>query len=167
MLTVDGSIFFHCPYHANRYLYADLFANGMWVGTESPTDSGNFTRTQILFRCAQDSPIQCSVAAGGFLPSLGYIFSFGEDNRKDIFILSSSEVYIIFCPSRCNYTSSKENVTDLTHPASVPSPFNSTSSRLSNPLIELLLLVFSLLVFFLACLIYRGKTILYQIMIVI
>ena len=74
MLNVDGSIFFHCPYHANRYLYADLFANGMWVGTENPTDSGNFTRTQILFRCAQDRPIQCSVAAGSSLPSLGYIF---------------------------------------------------------------------------------------------
>ncbi|KAM4125060.1 hypothetical protein ACB094_01G279700 [Castanea mollissima] len=107
--------------------------------------------SNILFRCAQDSPIQCSVAAGSSLPSLGYIFSFGEDNRKEIFILSSSGVYKIVCPSRCsrcNYTCSKENVTDLTRPASVPSPFNSTRSRLSNPLVELLLLVFSLLVFF-------------------
>ncbi|KAM3713747.1 hypothetical protein ACJW31_01G279800 [Castanea mollissima] len=123
------------PCMNGRYLYADLFANGTW----------------ILFRCAQDSPIQCSVAAGSSLPSLGYIFSFGEDNRKEIFILSSSGVYKIVCPSRCsrcNYTCSKENVTDLTRPASVPSPFNSTRSRLSNPLVELLLLVFSLLVFF-------------------
>ncbi|KAF3953342.1 hypothetical protein CMV_021208 [Castanea mollissima] len=31
------------PCMNGRYLYADLFANGTWVGTESPTDSGNFT----------------------------------------------------------------------------------------------------------------------------
>ena len=120
----------------------------MWAGTESPTDSGNFTSTQMLVGCARDSPIQCSVETGSSLPAIGYIFSFGEDNSKDIFILTSSGVYRVVRPSRCNYTCSKENVTSL---ASVPSPFNSTSSRLSNPLIELPLLVSTLLLLFGSC----------------
>ena len=84
-IFVDDSVFFHCPCHGYRYLYADLYAGGMWAGTESPTDSGNFTSTQMLVGCARDSPIQCSVETGSSLPAIGYIFSFGEDNSKDIF----------------------------------------------------------------------------------
>ncbi|KAK7840532.1 hipl1 protein [Quercus suber] len=50
------------------------------------------------------------------------------------------QIVLLMVCGRCNYTCSKENVKHLTRPASVPSPFDSTSSRLSNPLIELLLL---------------------------
>lgn len=126
-----------------RYLYADLYFGGMWAGTETPTDSGNFTSTQIPVSCAKDSPIKCNAEAGSSLPALGYIFSFGEDNRKDVFILASSGVYRVVRPSRCNYSCSKENVT---RPTSAPSPpSNSTGRRLSNPLMELVLLISSLL----------------------
>jgi hypothetical protein len=131
----------------DRYLYADLYAGGMWAGTETPTDSGNFTSTRIPFSCAQDSPIRCIAEAGSSLPSLGYIFSFGEDNKKDVFILASSGVYRVIRPSRCNYTCSKENVT---RPTSAP-PFNSTGRRFSNPLMELMLLISSLMVLFGSC----------------
>jgi hypothetical protein len=144
-----NNVFFYCQCHMNRYLYADLYAGGMWAGTETPTDSGNFTSTRIPISCAQDSPISCSTEAGSSLPELGYIFSFGEDNRKDIFILASSGVYRVVRPSRCNYTCSKENVTALTRPKSAPSPsFNSSGRRLSNPLMELVLLISSLLLLF-------------------
>ena len=143
-----NNVFFYCQCQMYRYLYADLYAGGMWAGTETPTDSGNFTSARIPIGCAQDSPISCSTEGGSVVPELGYIFSFGEDSRKDVFILASSGVYRVVRPSRCNYTCSKENVTALTRPKSAPPPFNSTGRRLSNPLMELVLLISSLLLLF-------------------
>lgn len=87
-----------------RYLYGDLYASAMWTGTENPESSGNYTSTQIPFSCSKDSPIPCDTAAGSSLPSLGYIYSFGEDNRKDIYVLASKGVYRVVRPSLCDYT---------------------------------------------------------------
>ncbi|KAJ0966253.1 hypothetical protein J5N97_027391 [Dioscorea zingiberensis] len=108
-----------CMY--GRYLYADLYAGAMWAGTESPESSGNYTSANIPFSCAKDSPIPCEAVAGSSLPSLGYIFSFGEDNRKDVFILASKGVYRVVRPSRCNYACAKENTTNDVVPAPGPS----------------------------------------------
>ncbi|PQQ06731.1 HIPL1 protein [Prunus yedoensis var. nudiflora] len=124
----------------------DLFAGGIWTGIETPEGSGNFTSTKIPVSCALDSPIQCSAEAGSSLPALGFIFSFGQDNRKDIFILASSGLYRVVRPSRCNYTCSKENVTSSSHPKSVPSPAPSASRtrrELNNPFVLELLIFFS------------------------
>ncbi|KAK6924932.1 Glucose/Sorbosone dehydrogenase [Dillenia turbinata] len=60
--------------------------------------------------CAKDSPIQCSFVSGSSLPALGYIFSFGEDNSKDIYLLASSGVYRFVRSGRCNHACSKETI---------------------------------------------------------
>ncbi|KAF3443180.1 hypothetical protein FNV43_RR12861 [Rhamnella rubrinervis] len=150
--SITGGYFYRSmtdPCMHGRYLYADLYGGDIWTGTESPKDSGNFTRSKIPVSCALDSPIQCSVDDGSPLPALGFIFSFGQDNRNDIFILASTGVYRIVPPSRCNYTCPSENVTRLPHPTPIPSPSplsNSTSRRLDISLLEQLLL-FSFRVF--------------------
>uniref|UniRef100_N1QTG9 HIPL1 protein n=1 Tax=Aegilops tauschii TaxID=37682 RepID=N1QTG9_AEGTA len=87
-----------------RYLYADLYASAMWTGTETPEGSGNYTSSLISFSCSKNSPIPCDSAAGSPLPSLGYIYSFGEDNNKDIYVLASKGVYRVVRPSLCSYT---------------------------------------------------------------
>lgn len=112
------------------YLYADLYGSALWAAVESPKESGNFTTTRIPFGCATDSPIHCSSMAGNSLPDLGYVYSFGEDNRKDIFLLASSGVYRVVRPSRCNYTCSKENVTAVILPT--PPPPTSGGNQLTN-----------------------------------
>ncbi|XP_040990457.1 HIPL1 protein-like [Juglans microcarpa x Juglans regia] len=130
-----------CMY--GRYLYADLYATALWAGTETPENSGNFTTNKIPFSCAADSPIPCSSIHGSSLPTLGYIYSFGEDNSKDIFTLASSGVYRVVSPSRCNYTCSKENVTVVVSPG--PSPSKSHASHLSDPYNSLVLMFSTLL----------------------
>ena len=127
-----------------RYLFGDLYAHAIWAGTENPENSGNFTMSQIPFSCAHDSPIQCSSVPGSSLPALGYIFSFGEDNNKDIFLLTSSGVYRVVRPSRCNYTCSKENATATASPSPAPSSPSSQVSWLNHPCKIFLLLFPSL-----------------------
>ena len=94
----------------------------MWAGTETPEDSGTFNTTEIPFTCAGNSPINCALVPGSTVPALGYIFSYGEDNNKDVYLLASSGVYRVVRPSRCKYTCSKENATDIVTPAPANSP---------------------------------------------
>ncbi|KAL6880712.1 hypothetical protein ACP4OV_012277 [Aristida adscensionis] len=91
------------PCLAGRYLFADLYAKSMWAGAESPEGSGAYNVTPLSFACAKTSPIPCDAAAGSALPSLGYIFSFGEDNAKDVYLLTSKGVYRVVDPAQCNY----------------------------------------------------------------
>ncbi|KAJ6793342.1 HIPL1 protein-like [Iris pallida] len=95
-----------------RYLFADLYAGAMWVGTENPVNSGNFSSTITPFSCSEKSPIACDAVEGSSLPSLGYIFSFGEDNNKDVYIMTSKGVYRVLRPSRCNISCPLESKTD-------------------------------------------------------
>ncbi|CAK9134317.1 unnamed protein product [Ilex paraguariensis] len=132
------------PCMHGSYLYGDLYAKAMWAAAESPKDSGNFTTTKIPFGCAHDSPTNCSTVPNSPLAALGYIFSFAEDNMKDVFILTSSGVYRVVRPSRCNYTCSKENLTALASPGPSPSSFG---HHLDAPQIELLLFLSALLLF--------------------
>ncbi|XP_042519279.1 HIPL1 protein-like [Macadamia integrifolia] len=113
-----------CTY--GRYIYADVFAEAIWVGTENPENSGNFTSNQIAFKCADDSPIQCNFIEGSSLLALGYINAFGQDNRKDVYIFATTGVYRIVRPSRCNYMCSKENVSSVA--SSGPSNYSSFRS---------------------------------------
>ena len=75
----------------------------MWTGTETPEGSGNYTSSVVPLTCSKSSPIACESAAGSTDPLLGYIFSFGEDNSKDIFVLASKGVYRVVRPSLCGY----------------------------------------------------------------
>lgn len=102
------------------YLYADLYGSSIWSAMESPKESGNFTTKRVPFSCAKDSPLHCnnSTLEGSFQLDLGYVFSFAEDNRKDIVVLASSGVYRVVDPNRCGYTCSKENVINISSPSS-------------------------------------------------
>ncbi|XP_030530786.1 HIPL1 protein isoform X2 [Rhodamnia argentea] len=123
--SITGGYFYRSmvdPCLYGRYMYADLYGSGgIWVGTENPENSGNFTSAQVPYGCAKDSPIQCG-AEDESLPALGAIFSFGQDNSKDTFVLTSSGLYRIVSPSRCNFACSKETVTPRSPPASNPPP---------------------------------------------
>ncbi|OVA15350.1 Glucose/Sorbosone dehydrogenase [Macleaya cordata] len=134
-----------------RYLFSDLYGFAIWAGTENPENSRNFTTAKLSFSCARNSPIQCS-SEGSSQINLGYVFSMGTDNRKDVFLLTSKGVLRIVRPSRCNYTCSKEDLTAYQNPQRGPSP--STGSGLRNP--QELLLLFSciLLLLILPCEIY-------------
>ncbi|XP_047311148.1 HIPL1 protein-like [Impatiens glandulifera] len=117
--SITGGFFYRSttdPCMTGRYLYTDLYAGAMWAGVETPENSGNFNTSKITFSCAPNSPIACDSRPGNSLPSLGYIFSFGQDNDKDIYLLTSSGVYRVVPPSRCNYTCAKENVTNTGSP---------------------------------------------------
>lgn len=103
----------------------DLYADALWAATENPENSGNFSTANISFRCAHDSPIQCNIVAGSYTPSLGYVYSFAEDNNKDVYVLASTGVYRVARPSRCNFTCATENVVDLgTHRQHSDSPMS-------------------------------------------
>ncbi|XP_065876827.1 HIPL1 protein-like isoform X2 [Euphorbia lathyris] len=146
--SITGGYFYRSqtdPCMYGRYLYADLYAGGMWTGTETPENSGNFTSNRIPFSCAKDSPIQCTSVPGSSLPSLGYIFSFGEDNQKDIYILASSGVYRVVRPSRCSYSCSTETAVATPNPTS--SPPSSHAAQFHNPCCSILILLSSLLLF--------------------
>ncbi|XP_010255902.1 PREDICTED: HIPL1 protein-like isoform X1 [Nelumbo nucifera] len=153
--SITGGYFYRsmtdpCTY--GSYLYADLYAGNMWAGIETPQDSGNFSSRSISFSCARDSPIQCESLPGSSLPALGYIFSFGEDNKKDVYLLTSKGVYRVVRPSRCSYACSKENATAAGSPnrgTSTPSSgswlrvaFNNVMLFLSSSLLLILGFVF-------------------------
>lgn len=122
------------------YLYGDLYARNMWAGVETPENSGNFTTSNITFGCAKDSPIPCDVVPGSDLPALGYLFSYGEDDNKDVYLLTSSGVYRIVPPSRCGYTCAYESRTAGSTPAPT-SPSGSSASMLKGSCKSLLLLL--------------------------
>ncbi|KAH9604586.1 hypothetical protein KSS87_000936 [Heliosperma pusillum] len=107
-----------------RYLYTDLYANTIWVGTERPEKSGNFTSARMPWNCAKDSPLKCNTNPGSHDAAIGYAFSFGEDNRKDIYLLASSGVYRIVHPSRCGFACSKDKQSNSMSPVPIPSSSN-------------------------------------------
>ncbi|GAB2269914.1 hipl1 protein [Dionaea muscipula] len=153
--SITGGFFYRSstdPCMYGRYLFADLYGANIWAGSEFPEDSGNFTETSLSFSCASDSPINCSSVPGTSLPALGYIFSFGEDNSKDIYLLTSSGVYRVIPPSRCNYTCSKENITAFSTPGpySSPSRANRVLTRQHNGIGCSLVFLLSSLVLFIA-----------------
>lgn len=115
------------------YLFADLYGGAIWAGTESPANSGKFTSSKIPFNCARDSPLSCTVTPGSSLPALSYIFSFGEDNNKDVYLLTNSGVYRVVRPSRCNYACAKENAAGAASPAPAASPGSSRAGLVRAP----------------------------------
>ncbi|XP_022738868.1 HIPL1 protein-like isoform X2 [Durio zibethinus] len=146
--SIMGGYFYRSntdPCMYGRYLYADLYGGAIWAATENPENSGNFSTSSIPFGCARDSPIQCTTVPESALAALGYIYSFGQDNSKEIYLLTSSGVYRVVPPSRCNYTCSKENVTAV----SSPSPTSQPPSR-ANQLSPTKVLLSALLLLFLA-----------------
>ncbi|KAJ3670155.1 hypothetical protein LUZ60_010479 [Juncus effusus] len=113
-----------------RYIYADLYAGDMWAGTETPESSGNFSNDPISFACTKRSPVPCDYTSGTDFPSLGYIFSFGQDNNRDIFFLTIKGVYRIVRPSLCGFVCSMEKPLETPAQHETQAPAISPSSNL-------------------------------------
>ncbi|KAF3431375.1 hypothetical protein FNV43_RR26106 [Rhamnella rubrinervis] len=129
-------------------LYADLYGSFIWAASESPKGSGNFSTTEIPFSCTQNSPTNCNSIPGSSRPDLGYIYSFGEDNSKDVFILTSTGVYRVVDPSLCNYTCSKEKVRNISSTSTLSSSNrNQMINTYRHSLLPFLSMLFLLLVF--------------------
>ncbi|XP_052172976.1 HIPL1 protein-like [Diospyros lotus] len=140
--AISGGYFYNSktdPCVHGSYLYGDLYGGAIWAAAETPRNSGNMTASSVPFSCASDSPIACHFVPGSRQPALEYIFSFGQDNRKDVFILASSGVYRIVRPSRCNYTCSKETVTTTDSPSSTPSSYGNNPVKPRKKLVFFLL----------------------------
>uniref|UniRef100_A0A0D9XZZ6 Glucose/Sorbosone dehydrogenase domain-containing protein n=1 Tax=Leersia perrieri TaxID=77586 RepID=A0A0D9XZZ6_9ORYZ len=73
-----------------RYLFADMNTSALWTGMETTDSTGKYTSNAIHFKCSRESPIPCNELTNN---PFGSIFSFGEDNKKDAFILTSQGVY--------------------------------------------------------------------------
>ncbi|KAI3521711.1 hypothetical protein L1887_11183 [Cichorium endivia] len=148
--SIAGGFFYRSttdPCLYGSYLYGDLYAQQMWAGVETPENSGNFTTNNIAFTCAKDSPVPCTLVPGSSLPALGYLYSFGQDNNKDIYLLSSNGVYRVVPPSRCGYTCAYETRTTSPTTGSVPPTRGSNANILKGScksLLVLLLLIFVL-----------------------
>ncbi|EFH46999.1 hypothetical protein ARALYDRAFT_493989 [Arabidopsis lyrata subsp. lyrata] len=138
--SITGGYFYRSstdPCLYGTYLFADLYAGIIWGGAETPVGSGNFTSSQIPLQCASDSPIPCSAEtepSSSSSPPIGFVFSFGQDNNKDVYLLASTGVYRIVPSSRCNFHCSLENTTSFP-PSQQPDrfpPSSSLSKRLHN-----------------------------------
>ncbi|KAL5198311.1 hypothetical protein ABZP36_001823 [Zizania latifolia] len=114
-----------------RYLYADLYAQSIWAGLESPEGSGEYNVTALPFACSKRSPIPCDPAARSPLPSLGYIFSFGEDNAGDVYLLTSKGVYRVVDPSECGYACPIKSSAAGRSPPPGASPSSAVTARRS------------------------------------
>ncbi|KAL6638935.1 hypothetical protein ACP70R_022665 [Stipagrostis hirtigluma subsp. patula] len=134
------------PCLTGRYLYADLYAKAMWAGTESPEGSGVYNVTPLAFSCSKSSPIPCDFAAGSALPSLGYIFSFAEDNARDVYLLTSKGVYRVVDPAECNYACPiKSSAAGAPPPGAAPSSaLRASAPALATVLAGVLLALLSL-----------------------
>jgi hypothetical protein len=75
----------------------------MWTAKETPYMSGNFSSKRVNFTCATNSPIRCSFVNSTMIPAFGYIYSFGQDNNKDVLLLTNTGVYRIVQSYRCGY----------------------------------------------------------------
>ncbi|KAF3333585.1 HIPL1 protein-like protein [Carex littledalei] len=93
-----------CLYGRYKFIYADLFGFDMWTAEEIPYMSGNFSSERVNFTCTASSPIPCSFVNSTTIPAFGYIYSFGQDNNKDVLLLASTGVYRIVRSHRCGYT---------------------------------------------------------------
>ncbi|RAL41183.1 hypothetical protein DM860_017732 [Cuscuta australis] len=155
--SIVGGYFYRSltdPCMYGRYLFADLYGGAIWAGTENPENSGVFNTTLLSFACSHDSPLNCSLVPGSSShPALGYVFSFGEDNNKDVYVLASSGVYRVVPPSRCKYSCSKGSTSDVpvptTHGGPPPPPPSQATLSPEFPRKWVMLLLF--LCFLLAC----------------
>ncbi|ESQ47021.1 hypothetical protein EUTSA_v10027668mg [Eutrema salsugineum] len=133
--SITGGYFYRSstdPCLYGTYLFADLYAGVIFGGVETPVGSGDFTSSRIPIQCASDSPIFCSseTEPSSSFPPLGFVFSFGEDNKKDIYLLASNGLYRIARPSRCSFHCPLETITSVA-PSQQPdrSPPSPSSSK--------------------------------------
>jgi hypothetical protein len=127
-----------------RFIFVDLYANDMFTSAETPRGSGDFSRDRVAFTCTKSSPIPCDFTGKNTLPALGYIYSFGQDNNKDLFYLTSKGVYRVVRPSLCGYSCPLEKNILVPPP---PSPGISLGLKMKGPVMLVLTCLFVLLSF--------------------
>ncbi|KAH7295210.1 hypothetical protein KP509_27G037200 [Ceratopteris richardii] len=105
-----------------RYVYADLYASAMWAASETPLGSGNYSTQRVTFMCSKNSSMECRKSADDLTPPFQYIFSFGEDNSNNLYVLSATGVYKVIDPKACGFTCNAKL------PANVPIPISPAAS---------------------------------------
>lgn len=115
-----------------RYVYADLYGGAMWAAAETPAGSGNYTTARVNFTCSTDSPMDCKQSSSNSEPNFLYLFSYGEDNGNNLYVLSEMGVYKVGNPKGCGFTCNAKLPANafppLLTPASSPSPSPSPAS---------------------------------------
>ena len=108
----------------------------MWTGIANTDGSGKYTSTSIPFSCSEKAPIPCDESTNS---PLGLIFSFGEDNKLDAFVLASQGVYRIVQPTLCGYAHPDSATTEGVTPS------GGSNSKGMTPLMKGLVSVLSIL----------------------
>ncbi|GAQ81407.1 hypothetical protein KFL_000790320 [Klebsormidium nitens] len=137
-----------CNY--GRYIFADLYGKG-FTGLESPADSGNFTMARMSFLCAgAASPMTCGLKGQDLTNDLQYIFSFGEDINRDMYLLTLAGVFRVTSGDKCGITSCSQNVLNGTAqaapaPALAPTPLGGGGASTDPQVMSLVILFLSLI----------------------
>lgn len=130
----------------------------MWAAAETPPGSGNFTTAEVNFTCSASSPMNCQKSATNRQPNFLYIFSFGQDNSNNLYVLSATGVFKVVNPKNCNFFCNATLPFSISSPilppsaAPAPAPTNATSTISKNsasgtlPTCSLLIVVISYLV---------------------
>ncbi|KAL4566553.1 hypothetical protein LXL04_030670 [Taraxacum kok-saghyz] len=125
------------------YIYSDLYNYAIWAAIDTSDKSENFTSFRVPFGCARDSPMQCEFKPGVYrVPDLGYVVSFGEDNNKDVYLLTTSGLYRVASPSRCGYSCDKEKYYNFTKTPSSGTLLFKVMGLLAYCFVSLLVVVF-------------------------
>lgn len=133
-----------------RYVFADLYGKG-FTGLESPADSGNFTMSRMSFLCAgAASPMTCGVKGQDLTNNLQYIFSFGEDTNRDLYLLTLAGVFRVTSGDKCGITSCSQNVLNGTAqaalaPAVAPTPLGGGGVVALPQIVSLVIVLLSLM----------------------
>src|SRR4051794_34289830 len=70
--------------HCGVYIFADFQDTVYFTGTENPANSGMFTKQAISVKCSANSA-SCAFP--------GNIYSFGEDESGEVYILGGTGMY--------------------------------------------------------------------------
>ena len=138
-----------CPVSC-RYVFADLYGKG-FTGLESPADSGNFTMSRMSFLCAgAASPMTCGLKGQDLTNDLQYIFSFGEDTNRDLYLLTLAGVFRVTSGDKCGITSCSQNVLNGTAqaapaPALAPTLLGGSGASTGPQVISLVIVFLSLI----------------------
>ncbi|KAJ7564428.1 hypothetical protein O6H91_02G017000 [Diphasiastrum complanatum] len=114
-----------------RYLYADLYGSVMWAGLEFPPGSGNYSATTINFTCSASSHFPCEFVGNSTIPKFQYIFSWGQDNDRNLYILSNGGIFKVISPTACDFTC-KKSLPSQFQPNSAPVPTRSSTAISSH-----------------------------------
>jgi hypothetical protein len=62
-----------------------------------------YSSEPVNFTCTRNSPIPCRFVDSTTIPVFENIYSFGQDNNKDILLLTKTGVYRIVRSNQCGY----------------------------------------------------------------